>query len=314
MTRAATSTGADLDSWMADFSLTRLPGAAATGTVTLARYSPGLAAVIPVGTIVRTNDGTQSFAVIANVANPAWNGTGYTLAASAASVDLPVVASAAGSAGNVQAGAIGLLSAALPGVDSVTNALPFTGGVNTESDAAFRARFTLYINSRSLATIGAIDFAIASLQLGLRSAVLENVDSAGNAIAGNFCVIVDDGTGSPPSSLLANASAAVEAVRPIGTTYNVAGPAIMGVAVQMSTQTSNPLTKSAVVLAIQQAVQSWIAGLPIAGTLAISKLEAIAHATDASVISVSGTTINGSTSDVTAAANAIIQLISITVD
>jgi hypothetical protein len=88
----------------------------------------------------------------------------------------------------------------------------------------------------------------------------------------------------------------------------------MGVAVQMSTQTSNPLTKSAVVLAIQQAVQSWIAGLPIAGTLAISKLEAIAHATDASVISVSGTTINGSTSDVTAAANAIIQLISITVD
>src|SRR3954447_25939761 len=40
-TRAATSIGGDLDSWMADFGLSRLPAVPATGTVTLSRYSNG---------------------------------------------------------------------------------------------------------------------------------------------------------------------------------------------------------------------------------------------------------------------------------
>src|SRR5690242_21764185 len=39
-TRASTSTGADLDSWMADFTLTRLPAAPATGAVTFSRFTP----------------------------------------------------------------------------------------------------------------------------------------------------------------------------------------------------------------------------------------------------------------------------------
>ena len=39
-TRAATSNGADLDSWMADFSLSRLPAVAATGTVIFSRFTP----------------------------------------------------------------------------------------------------------------------------------------------------------------------------------------------------------------------------------------------------------------------------------
>ena len=37
MTRAATSQGPALDSWMADFSFTRLPAAAATGQITFSR-------------------------------------------------------------------------------------------------------------------------------------------------------------------------------------------------------------------------------------------------------------------------------------
>ena len=40
-TRAATSNGADLDSWMADLTLTRLPAVAATGTVTLLTVHTG---------------------------------------------------------------------------------------------------------------------------------------------------------------------------------------------------------------------------------------------------------------------------------
>src|ERR1700759_2532194 len=48
-TRASTSTGTDLDSWMADFGLFRLPASASTGTATFSRYAPALSATVPVG-------------------------------------------------------------------------------------------------------------------------------------------------------------------------------------------------------------------------------------------------------------------------
>jgi uncharacterized phage protein gp47/JayE len=315
MTRAATSSGADLDSWMADFSLTRLPGAPAVGEVTFARYTIGITTTVPVGAQVMTSDGTQSFVVVAQASNPAWNGSnGFALAASAASVTVPVQASTPGLAGNVLPGAIGLSTTALPGIDTVSNAVVFSGGVDAESDTAFRARFQLYINSRALATSGAIAFAIASIQEGLRYAVLENVDDLGNALPGNFCVIVDDGTGLPQNSLLVSASAAVEAVRPIGTTYSVQGPVTISINVAMSAAISNTQNAAQIALSIQQNVLAWIAALPIGGTLALSKIEALAHGTDPSVVSVTGTTINNATLDVTAPDNAVLIPVAVMVN
>src|ERR1019366_9585348 len=49
-TRAATSTAGDLDTWMADFGLTRLAAVAANGIVTFSRFSPVTTALVPVGT------------------------------------------------------------------------------------------------------------------------------------------------------------------------------------------------------------------------------------------------------------------------
>src|SRR6185312_8519759 len=62
-TRAATCEGSDLDSWMADLTLTRLPAVAATGLVTFSRLTPTVSALIPAGSLVRTVDGSQTFAV-----------------------------------------------------------------------------------------------------------------------------------------------------------------------------------------------------------------------------------------------------------
>ncbi len=122
-TRAATSNGADLDSWMADLTLTRLPAVAASGIVTFSRFTPDMSALIPVGALVRTADGTQTFAVSLDTAQSSWSAAsnGYVVPAGAASLDLPVIAQTPGSAGNVQAGTISLLASALPGIDSVSN-------------------------------------------------------------------------------------------------------------------------------------------------------------------------------------------------
>ena len=72
-TRAATSTGSDLDSWMADFSVTRQSAVAATGSVTFSRFTDTASALVPVGTQVRTTDGTQTFNVAEDDSNAAWS-------------------------------------------------------------------------------------------------------------------------------------------------------------------------------------------------------------------------------------------------
>src|SRR3954454_17883147 len=56
-TRAATSSGSDLDSWMMDFGLTRLPASPSSGMVIFSRFANSLPAAIPVGSIVKTADG-----------------------------------------------------------------------------------------------------------------------------------------------------------------------------------------------------------------------------------------------------------------
>ncbi len=74
----------------------------------------------------------------------------------------------------------------------------------------------------------------------------------------------------------------------------------------MNLVTSNASTASAVMAATQTAILAWIASLPMGGTLAISKLDALAHATDPSVISVYDTMINGLAVDLTAPPNGVI--------
>ncbi len=312
-TRAATSVGPDLDSWMADFSLARLPATSATGIVTFSRYTPGVMATIPVGSIVRVSQGLQTFSVIAQPANSAWNGaSGYTLPAEITSVDVPVSATLSGSAGDVLSGAIGLLASPIPGIDIVTNAMPTTGGLDPETDAALRSRFQLYVNSRSLATKLAVLSSIANIQQGLRYTVLENQTIMGLPEIGNFCAIVDDGTGNPPSALLSAAQVAVNAVRPIGSTFSVNGPQVIRVAVTVVLETNNPLTHASVAVIVQQNIIAWIVGLPIGGILAISKLEAIAHGTDPSVVSVTSALINDLPNDLVAPNNGVIIVSSVT--
>src|SRR5260364_418479 len=72
-TRAATSTGADLDSWVEDYGLSRLPAVAATGYVTFSRFTSTQPALIPVGAKVQTANGVQHYAVVKDADHPAWD-------------------------------------------------------------------------------------------------------------------------------------------------------------------------------------------------------------------------------------------------
>jgi uncharacterized phage protein gp47/JayE len=309
MTRAATSTGADLDSWMADFGFTRLPAQAATGTVTFSRATPTQAAFIPLGTQVKTADGTATLLVVAAPGNPAYSAQagGYTLGPGVASLSVPVVAEVAGAAGNVLANTVTLLASAIPGIDQVTNPDAFTGGMNAESDAAFRARFIAYINSRSLATPLAVATAVEGLQQGLFYAIAENTDPSGAARPGFFTVTIDDGSGSPPASLIQAAGAAIEQVRPIGTSFAVQPPVALNPTIDLSLTLGPGTTLAQAQTAVSAAITAYVAGLGIGATLPITRIAQLAYDAVPGVLNVSGITINGVAADLTAPANGVIR-------
>jgi hypothetical protein len=69
VTRLATSTGTDCDSFVNDFGMTRLGASGALGSVTFSRFTATAQAVIPIGQQVQTADGTQTFQVIVDPTN-----------------------------------------------------------------------------------------------------------------------------------------------------------------------------------------------------------------------------------------------------
>jgi uncharacterized phage protein gp47/JayE len=301
-TRAATSSGGDLDSWMADFSFIRLAAATASGVATFSRYSGTTTVYVPAGTAMKTQDGSVTFAVVADPTNPAWQSflNSYSLAIGVMSIDLPITASVAGSEGNVLANTISVLASAVPGIDFVNNAAPTEGGEDPESDIAFRTRFANFFASRSRATADAIGYAICLSGQNLDYVIQENVDASGNTSPGNMLIVVNDGTGGLSDSLLNSISLSVDAVRAIGTTFSIQPPQIIQVQVSLSVDLPpEPLT-STVQAELQSAIEAYISERTIGSTLSITRISQLIYQTEPQVINVSNVMLNNQALDLVA--------------
>jgi uncharacterized phage protein gp47/JayE len=314
--RLATCTGTDVDTFVNDYAMYRLPAVAATGAVTFSRFTPTNAAVVPVGTNVITSDGTQPFAVVANSTNSYWNGTGYTIPAATASAILPVQAVNAATATNVLAGTVTLLGTAVSGVDTVSNALAMSGGADAESDAACIARFPLYIAALARATPAAVAAAIAGVQQGLTYFVAANVSTIGAYQPGNFVVTVDDGTGFPGSTLQAAVYAAVDAVRPIGSTFAVQPPTVLSAPVVLTLTVAAGIVKANVTGTVASAISTFINALPVGAALPYSIIAKLAYDAlpSGQVTNVSATTLNGGTADIVPGTSGVVKTSSVTVN
>lgn len=305
MTRLSTSSGTDVDSWVADFGLTRLPPIPAVGSVVMTSFSPAAqAATVQTGALLKTGDGSQSFVV---------TGGPYVRPLGTASITVPVTASVAGTAGNVQAGTITILGTAIPGIDTVTNPLAMTAGAAAETDAALRTRFVTYLNTRSQATEMAIANAVASVQQGLSYVIQENTTPAGEALPGNFNIVVDDGSGKPPASLLTSVFAAVNAVRPIGSNFSVNPPTLVPAAVSMSISTANAAIFQQTQNAVASALSSYIDGLPVGQALRFSRLAGLAYDATPDVLNVVSVSLNGGSSDVGGQGTSVVRSQSVAV-
>ena len=297
LTRFATSSGADADTWGADFAFTRLPARAATGQVTLARFTPTTATTVVAGSIVQTADGTQRYTVVADV----------TLGVGVSNAAATVLAVTAGAAGNAAAATINTLGSSIPGIDTVTNAAGFNSGADAETDSAYRVRFVAYIAALAKATPAAVGNAVNSVQPGVSYSITENYTYAGAYQPGFFYVVADDGSGAPPGSFLTLVANAVEAVRPIGSTYAVFTPTLVLANVVMTLTTAPGYLHATLVTAVSAALTAYINSLSVGAAMSFTRLSGIAYATSPGVTNVTALTLNGGTSDLAATPKQVIR-------
>ena len=315
-TRAASSVGLDLDSWVNDFGVARLVAVAASGLVTFSRFTSSLQAIVTVGATVQTADGTQQYTVILDTTNVNYSALlgGYVLAIGVPSISVPVIANTASSASNAQAGQINTITSAIAGVDTVTNTLTFTNGIDAETDAALRVRFVAYIASLSKATKSAIGYAITSIQQGAVYSITENVNYAGAAQNGYFYVVVDDGTGTPSGTFLTNVGNAVELVRPFTSTYGVFAPIVVPATVVLTASIAAGYDPVATKALVQSAILSYINSLSLGVSLTYTRLLQVAYDASVGVTNITAFTLNGAAVDLTANNKQVIKSSSVTVN
>ena len=316
MSRLATSIGTEVDSWVGDFGVTRLPAVGSTGALTFARFATGLSALVPVGATARSLDGTQSFVVVADLTNSAFSATlaGYVLNPTDVSVTVAATSINGGLASNVQPNTVTVITTALSGIDTVNNALAFSGGQDAESDAALRARFALFITGIREATEAAIGYAITSVQQSLSYSIAENVDTTGAYKPGNFVVTIDDGSGAPSVALQTSVYTAIDAVRPIGSTFSVHGPTVETVAVSMTITAAPGYSKLALQGPLATALTNYINTLGIGAPLLYGQLYRVAYDAVPGVGTVLGLTVNGAQADIAALPSQVVKVGTIAVN
>lgn len=320
VTRLSTSSGNDIDTFIADFGCPpREAAVSATGQVVFSRFTPTNAATILAGTLtvgstgvsgyaggamVQTADGTQQFQVIPDATQTYWNSAqnAYVIPAGVTSAQVTVQASNAGTQGNVAAGTITTISTAIVGVDTVTNSNPFTNGLNQETDAEVEARFQLYVQGLRAAIASAVESAIAGVQQGIQYEIVENQTLGGTTQLGFFYVII-----SPYTTALYNAVyAAINAIRGLTITFAVYPATNLTANIAVSVTAAPGYTLSNVEAAVTTAIQNFIATIPLGGTLSWSQLYSVIWGVAGVAAPVTGLTINGGTSDLVATAQQVI--------
>lgn len=303
LTRAGTSTGGDLDTWMAQFDFPRLVATYATTDVIFSRnLATTTPILISVGDMVQTSGGAYQYKVVADTSETTFDASlnAYVLSPGATSLTATVQALVAGTGSNVVARAINQFGTSIPGIDTVSNDQPVENGYDAEPDINYRARFQLYLATLSKATKAAIIAAALGVQQGLSVNLLENQQPNGLPLLGSFTAIVDDGSGNPPTSLLTKIYAAIDATRAFTVQPFVIAPTSLVAVVAITIKLSPNAVAAVVNTAVQNAITAILNESQPGATVYISQVDSIALLVTGVVAVRSGTTINGVAADLTA--------------
>lgn len=286
--RASTAKGEDLDSWMADFGFTREQPIQALGQVQFyLNIIKPVAVAVPVGTIIQNTGGAIQYQVVADTDQSSYNAQlkAYVIPAGQSSIVATVQAVKSGSAYNVQPQQLTKFASAAPGVDGVYNQFAISNGEDTETDVEFRRRFILWINSLSKNTSPSISAAVMGVQQGLDFILLENTDTNGIERMGFFTIVVDDGSGNTPQTILDKIFLKVEDVRGFTIQHTVVRATTLAAAVRINVKlkTDLVLPEATILTNVQDAIVQYINTLTIGESLRIETLAQIAKDADSNV-------------------------------
>lgn len=314
--RLSTSKGSDVDSFIKDFGLTRLPAVIASVNVTFSRFSNTSQVVVQVGAIAQTTTGIE-FIVIADIANPAYNASlnGYVMPIGQSNVTVPAQAIISGAAGNVSANTITVISTVIVGVDTVTNPSAAAGGQDKESDDEVKDRFVLFLASLARATKEALEYAITITQDGIKYNLVENIDyTTGSPLLGQFWAVIDGGNGSAPTQLQQNVLANLNRYRAFTIQPAVYATIATNVTITASITAQAGADSTTIINQAETNITNYIASLDVGESLKYNRLSGFIYDADpTNVISVDSLLVNGATSDITVDGKHSIVLTSVTI-
>jgi uncharacterized phage protein gp47/JayE len=298
-TRAASCVGTQLDSFFNQFNFYRNLANTSSGQVIFSRNTSTNQALVPVGSLVQTQAPSIQFSVYADDTNSNYNPTlmAYVLAPTISSISIPVVCTKTGIIGNVNAGAIIQIASPIVGIDAVNNPSPLTNGYAQESDSSYLSRFVPYINSLSLGTILALETAITNGTPQIFYNILPNKNISDLSDPGFVTIIIDDGSGSPPTSLINLISQKIGATIAAGITYGVYPVSVLTANFTFTLTLDSSYIQSDIITLIQNNIGIYISSLEIGQTVVITKIYQIIYNSSAAVLDVTGLLINGISSD-----------------
>lgn len=302
--RLSTATGSDVDTFVGDFQVYRLGASSASGTVIFSRFTASPVAVfIPVGTQVKTGDGSQTFQVTADPTFVTFSAThnGYTLPANTGSIVVPVQALVPGTGGNVSQGSITQITSAIgvqaaTGIDSVTNPADFINGVNSENDDSLKNRFAAFILGLSRGDYFGTQYAVLSVSAFIQWKLAEAEDYAGNFRPGYYYIVADDGSGTPPDTFIEGVMIAANKVRPLGNYVNVFPPQVEFLNISAQISVAAGYDKNTVIGLVAQAIEDNVNALGLGNGLPYSLISSWIY-TVSGVTSAVNILINGLSGD-----------------
>lgn len=312
----STSSGTDIDTWVAQFGMSRMAGTAATGSETFTSFTPDQqSATIAVGATVKTISGVI-YAVVEDSSNEWWSTTSaaYIRPQGTASITVPVQCQTTGTTGNVDAGAICLLGTSISGIDTCTNAAAFVNGSDGETDSALIARFPLWLAAKATASTAAVENAISGVQTNLTYSIMDGQAADQTYRAGFFTAVVDDGTGDASDALVEEVYTAIDAVRACGVGFSAIRSTELVANVSMTITVPSGTATASVQTAVQTAITSDIDAQTVGAGYSYARLAVVAwNNAGVTPTSISAILLNDAQADIPAKTAQVVRAGTITI-
>jgi uncharacterized phage protein gp47/JayE len=241
----------------AQFGFERKLGIAASGSVIFSRNAiSALSITIPAGVSVSTSDGIEFITLSEGVIPPGSSDSNAVVAS------CPQI----GAVGNVGAAQINTIDYSVYGVDRVRNDSPFSGGVDAETDEAYRARFSEFIVGLGRSSVAGVRAAALSVN-GVVSVSLVEHFPAENGY--HFTLYAENGSGSLPAAIKNELTAliigndATDGARACGVNGRILAPEIVKTDVHIVFKTSGAIPPGIIEKQIIKNVANYINELKI---------------------------------------------------